>query len=407
MLNSVKKITAVAVLSGTSVVSQAEEVSVVHFWVSGSESKALSVISDEVKAQGFEWKDISGNNRSTAMSLFNNMLAANRPVEAVIWQPGPSLNEMVDAKQVRNLDSLAKELNWEKEFYSSVKELSKYKGSYYSIPTDIHGANWMFYSMDVLKEAQVEIPKTWTEFINIAPKIQKAGFIPLALGGEAWQERILFMSIALGEGGKAWFDDVFLKGNISGLDSAIGKKVISLFRNMNQFVDAGSPGRNWNDTTGLLIQDKAAFQFMGDWAKGEFNAAGQQAGKDFGCVVAPGYEALMVQIDNFIAPVGGNVSAQDAFIVAATSAKTQEEFAKFKGSLPIRKDSKVSHLDSCVGYAFKLLADEDKQTLNPTQVMSPDSLGALMDAVTNFWNNPRMSNEDGIQSIINAVEMAK
>lgn len=407
MRTKLKGIFLTSLLASSSFLAQSEEVSVVHFWVTGSESKALEVIINNVKEQGYDWKDISGNNRSTAMSLYNNMRAADQAVDAVIWQPGPGLFEMVDANQVRNLDDIAKAEKWDNVFYSSVQELSKYKGSYYSIPTNIHGANWMFYSMDVLSESGVEVPTTWSEFLEAAPKIKAAGFTPLALGGEAWQERILFMSIALGEGGKTWFEDVFLKGNIEKLDSLTGKRVITMFRELNKFVDAGSPGRNWNDTTGLLIQDKAAFQFMGDWAKGEFAASDQKIGSDYGCRVAPGYEALMVQVDNFIAPSSGNIDAQNAFIKAATSAKSQEEFSVHKGSLPIRKDADVSHLDECVSYAFDLLGDSNKQSLNPTQVMSPDAMGGLMDAITNFWNNKNISNEDGIASIIDAVEMAK
>ena len=46
------------------------------------------------------------------------------------------------------------------------------------------------------------------------------------------------------------------------------------------YVDPGSPGRNWNDATSLVIQGKAGMQFMGDWAKGEFAAAGLTPGKD-------------------------------------------------------------------------------------------------------------------------------
>ena len=49
------------------------------------------------------------------------------------------------------------------------------------------------------------------------------------------------------------------------------------------YVDPGAPGRNWNDATTLVIQGKAGMQIMGDWAKGEFAAAGQTAGKEFGC----------------------------------------------------------------------------------------------------------------------------
>ena len=34
-----------------------------------------------------------------------------------------------------------------------------------------------------------------------------------------------------------------------------------------------------------MIQGKAGMQFMGDWAKGEFTAAGLTPGKDYGCTV--------------------------------------------------------------------------------------------------------------------------
>ena len=41
-------------------------------------------------------------------------------------------------------------------------------------------------------------------------------------------------------------------------------------RQLRGLADEGSAGRNWNDTTSLVITGKAAMQFMGDWAKGEF-----------------------------------------------------------------------------------------------------------------------------------------
>jgi hypothetical protein len=61
------------------------------------------------------------------------------------------------------------------------------------------------------------------------------------------------------------------------------KQVLVEFKKLKGFVDAGSPGRNWNDATAMVVQGKAGVQIMGDWAKGEFAAAKQVAGKDFGC----------------------------------------------------------------------------------------------------------------------------
>ena len=35
----------------------------------------------------------------------------------------------------------------------------------------------------------------------------------------------------------------------------------------------------------MVISGEAGFNFMGDWAKGEFSAAGQTAGGDYGCAL--------------------------------------------------------------------------------------------------------------------------
>ena len=44
---------------------------------------------------------------------------------------------------------------------------------------------------------------------------------------------------------------------------------------------------NWNDTTNLVITDKAGMQIMGDWARGEFSLAGEVPGKDYECIAGP------------------------------------------------------------------------------------------------------------------------
>ena len=58
------------------------------------------------------------------------------------------------------------------------------------------------------------------------------------------------------------------------------KTVLEKFKKLRSYTDAGVAGRSWNDTTALLVTDKAGFQTVGDWAKGEFLAAGKTAGKE-------------------------------------------------------------------------------------------------------------------------------
>src|SRR5437899_12209136 len=61
-------------------------------------------------------------------------------------------------------------------------------------------------------------------------------------------------------------------------------KTLTQLKSLKQYTDEGHANRNWNDTTNLVIQGKAGLQIMGDWARGEFSAAGLTGVNDFGCM---------------------------------------------------------------------------------------------------------------------------
>ena len=67
---------------------------------------------------------------------------------------------------------------------------------------------------------------------------------------------------------------------------------------MRGFVDKNFSGRDWNLATAMVMNGEAAFQIMGDWAKGEFLAAGKVPGKDFLCSSTPG-EGFLYNVDSF------------------------------------------------------------------------------------------------------------
>ena len=66
------------------------------------------------------------------------------------------------------------------------------------------------------------------------------------------------------------------------------QKVLETFKKVKGYTDKNAPGRDWNLATAMVIKGEAGMQLMGDWAKGEFLAAGKVPGKDFACVAAPG-----------------------------------------------------------------------------------------------------------------------
>jgi len=157
----------------------------------------------------------------------------------------------------------------------------KYHGHYVAVPVNVHRINWMWCNPDVFKKAGARIPTTWAEFEVAAKKIQEAGFIPVAWGGEPWQEATVFETIVAGIGGTDFYKKTMIQADPEALNSPTMVKVLETLRMVKQYTDPGAPGRAWNLATAMVIKGEAAMQFMGDWAKGEFVAAGKKADVDY------------------------------------------------------------------------------------------------------------------------------
>ena len=58
-------------------------------------------------------------------------------------------------------------------------------------------------------------------------------------------------------------------------------------------LSAKSNVQDWNQATNLVITGQAGGQIMGDWAQGEFQVAGQVAGKDYTCLPGLGVNEVI------------------------------------------------------------------------------------------------------------------
>ena len=97
------------------------------------------------------------------------------------------------------MDALAKSEKWDEALPKVVADVMKYKGNYVAAPVNVHRVNWIWASSDALKKAGVAaMPKTWDEFFAAADKLKAAGLIPVAHGGQNWQDFTTFESVVLG-----------------------------------------------------------------------------------------------------------------------------------------------------------------------------------------------------------------
>lgn len=265
----------------------------------------------------------------------------------------------------------------------------------------------------VLKKAGVDgMPKTWDEFFVAADKIKKVGLIPVAHGGQNWQDFTTFESVVLGVGGAKFYNDALMKLDQKALTSDTMKKSLETFRKVKGYTDAAAPGRDWNLATAMVMQEKAAFQFMGDWAKGEFLAAGKVPGKDFLCAAAPGTSnAFTFNIDSFAMFKLKDPAAQKAqgdLAASIMGTEFQEVFNLNKGSIPVRLNMSMDKFDDCAKLSSKdFVATAKTGALVPSvahgMAVKPAAEGAIKDAVSQFWNDDKISVADGMKNIAKAA----
>jgi glucose/mannose transport system substrate-binding protein len=387
------------------------KVDVVHSWTSGGEAAGAKVIADQVTKAGGTWVETAIAGFDSARAAGINRIVGGNPPTALQASAGSQLDGLIQQGLLNNVDDLAKAGEWDKILPKTVIDAISRDGHYYAVPISIHGQNWMFNSNAAFAKAGIsEPPADWASFLADLDKLKDAGLIPLALGGQAWQEHQLFNMVLLSVGGKDMFDNIYL-GDASMVGSPEFAKVVDTFGKLRAYTDAGSPGRSWNDTTALLITDKAGVQFMGDWAKGEFTAASQTAGKEYGCNIGIGPGPFMIISDVFVFPKTtdpAQLKAQALLAKVVFEGQTQIEFSKKKGSIPVRTDVDAGAVDACAAKANAVLASPSSEVVMASETLaSPELQGALDDVIADFWSTPSETTPEMVEKFAAAIEAAK
>jgi glucose/mannose transport system substrate-binding protein len=399
--------TAVITLGAASAGAQEMKAEVIHWWTSGGESAAVKVFADAFNAAGGTWVDSAIAIGESARTAGINRIVGGKPPTAMQFNTGKQFDELVANGLLRDLDDLADAGQWQKVLPPAIVKAITREGKVYAVPVNIHGQNWLWYNTKIFADAGLQPPKTFADLIALGPKLKQAGVIPLAQGGQPWQERLLFNAVLLEDAGADVYRKVLTGGDSEAVKSDGFRKAAETFGELRGLVDAGSPGRNWNDATNLVITGKAAVQMMGDWAKGEFIAAGQTPDKQYGCTILGG--GYVMGGDVFVFPKiddPAQKAAQDKLAEVMFAPQTQIEFNMKKGSVPVRLDVDVSDMDVCAQKGMAELRDPAQQIPSDNFLSTPDLVGAVQDAVTQFWHNPSMKVETFIENYAGAVETA-
>lgn len=402
---------AAGLLCGATAVQAAEQLEVLHWWTSGGESKAIGVLKADMDKQGYQWKDfaVAGGAGAAAMTaLKTQVISGNAPTAAQI--KGPLIQEWAKQGVLVNIDAAAQ--GWDKELPPQIDKVMKVNGHYVAAPFSVHRVNWLWINKAALDKVGAHAPTTWPEFFALADKLKAAGYIPVAHGGQPWQDLTVWETVVLSQG-PAFYKKAIVELDPKTLTSPQMMQVFDIVRHIETYFDKGYSGRDWNLATAMVINGKAGMQFMGDWAKGEFANANKVPGKDYICSPAPGTaKSYTYNVDSFVffQQKGQKTATPGQLALAKTimSPSFQEQFSLYKGSIPVRLGVSMAKFDAC---GQKSYADEQVAIKGGGYLPSlahgmaqPDAVaGAITDVVTKFMNSTQ-SSKDAVQDLARAAK---
>ncbi len=383
---------------------------VLHWWTSGGEAKSVAVLQEEFASKGGTWTDmpVAGGGGDAAMTALRaRVLSGNAPT--AVQLKGPAIQEWYEEGVLADISAVAEAQGWADVLPASIAGHMKCEGTWCAAPVNVHRVDWIWANADVLEANGIEMPTTWDEFNAAAAKLQAAGVIPLAHGGQAWQDATVFEAVALGILGPDGFRKAFVDLDMDTLKSDEMKAVFDQMRTMRGYVDENFSGRDWNLATAMVMNGEAAFQIMGDWAKGEFMAAGKVPGEDFLCASVPG-DGFLYNVDSFaMFNVDGDdkKAGQDLLAELIVGQNFQKVFNLNKGSIPARIDVPLDEFDSCAHLSAKDMSESsDNGSLLPSyahgMALRGAQSGAITDVVTAHFNSD-MSSDEAVNMLADAV----
>ena len=401
---------AVSIISATAGFA-GPEAEVLHWWTSGGEAKSVAVLQEEFASKGGTWTDmpVAGGGGDAAMTALRaRVLSGN--AQTAVQLKGPAIQEWYEEGVLADISSVAQANGWADVLPASIAGHMKCEGIWCAAPVNVHRIDWIWANAAILEANGIAMPSTWAAFNAAAEKLKAAGITPLAHGGQAWQDATVFEAVALGVGGAEFFQKAFVELDEATLTSDTMKAVFDQMRTMRGFVDSNFSGRDWNLATAMVMNGEAAFQIMGDWAKGEFLAAGKEPGKDFLCASTPG-EGFLYNVDSFaMFDVAGDDKTAGQLLLAEliVGKNFQKVFNLNKGSIPARTDVALDEFDSCAHTSAKDMADSNAGgSLLPSyahgMALRGAQSGAITDVVTSHFNSD-MSSDDAVQMLLQAVQ---
>ncbi|MFB6268623.1 MAG: ABC transporter substrate-binding protein [Halobacterium sp.] len=328
--------------------SSGQELEIVHWWTAGGEKDALNALIEGFKEKHPEVTVTNnpapgGAGSALDTEIQSRIINENPPSTFQIW-PGKALNTYLESDVLVDISDSVWDSGMRDAYLDGVKQMSQSSnGEYVAVPLNIHRLNNLFYNVSVLEEAGVDpssldspsalldAMKTIDEQTDAAPMAHQTQAV--------WSTLQMWEDVLIGHAGVDVYQDV-LAGNISDHETAV-KESLQMVADFRQYFNEDAGSIAWDQANAKVIEGNAAFIHQGDWAAGQYKAAGDfEFEADWNNIPFPGTSGTYhVVADSFVMPTSNpSPKATEKWLSYAGSVDGQERFNPIKGSIPPRTD---------------------------------------------------------------------
>jgi len=377
-------------LSTTTYASDHKTLELQHFWISSGEKAALSLLEKAFSEQNGKWIASPSPDYELMKRDFIRRISTGFPPSA-LWMGGEDIQSFHSLGLLLNLMDISQTTN----IYDFALEQATINNSIVALPITIHNENWAWYNAEIYRKLGLSIPGNWDVFLQQAPIIQKAGYVPLAISEQSWNVRLLFTTMVAGVGGKELYNRLYVDEDLTVFAHPKIQRVLSILGQLRAFKPLPGQVKKWCEATHLLTDNQAAMQIMGDWVRGDLSASGIDFENKIICTTPPESEKLFITAIDFIAfpkvRSKEEQAGQQLFIKTILDKDIQIAFSNLKGSTPVRNDIQADQLNNCAAKSLPLLTSKGRRLLSPRMTMSENLRSALQKTLAAFWNNNDMT----------------
>jgi glucose/mannose transport system substrate-binding protein len=327
--------------------SRSNEIEIVHRWNRGKDGRAMSAL-----LEGFAQKhpDISvlengvpANNDGLGTIIRDRMLNDDPPSTWQNW-PGKALTDFVEADLLGDIEADVWDKGGLKNGYKAgPQKAAQVKGTYVTVPLNIHRLNPMFYNIEIIEQAGVD-PTSIDSPAALMEAMDKVESDTNAVGMSnstkaGWTVLQLWETVLIATAGPDGYEDI-LAGSTDDYEDAI-QQALQLTADFSQYFTEDAGGIEWPAAARKIVNGDAAFFQHGDWCAGIFLSLEDFNYKEHWDFVAfPGTEgSYSVVMDSFPYPEPNRTpETAKTFLRYVGSTDAQERFNPIKGSIPPRTD---------------------------------------------------------------------